>query len=122
MVPGLFPEEEKDGLISPLDKEIRVKAQQLKQAETKELRWNYFVNKARENLHIMLCMSPAGETLKLRCRSFPGLISNSYIDWFFAWPEDALSDVAEHFIQNVDIDPETKKKTKDHIVMIHMSV
>ena len=122
MVPGLFPEEEKDGLISPLDKEIRVRAAQLKQNETKEFRWNYFVNKARENLHIMLCMSPAGETLKLRCRSFPGLISNSFIDWFFAWPEDALSDVAENSIQNVDIDPETKKKTKDHIVMIHMSV
>ena len=98
MVPGLFPEEEKDGLISPLDKEIRVRAAQLKQNETKEFRWNYFVNKARENLHIMLCMSPAGETLKLRCRSFPGLVSNSYIDWFFAWPEDALSDVAENFI------------------------
>jgi len=90
MVPALFPEEEKENLISPLDKEMRQK----KLPETKEFRWNYFVNRARENLHIMLCMSPAGDTLKLRCRSFPGLISNSFIDWFFPWPEDALSDVA----------------------------
>ena len=118
MVPALFPEEEKEGLIGPLDKEIRQK----KLPETKEFRWNYFVNRARENLHIMLCMSPAGETLKLRCRSFPGLISNSYIDWFFPWPEDALADVASYFIKNVDIDDETKKKTQDHIVMIHLSV
>lgn len=35
MVPGLFPEEEKDGLISPLDKEMRA----LKLPETKEFRW-----------------------------------------------------------------------------------
>lgn len=35
MVPGLFPEEEKDGLISPLDKEMRAK----KLPETKEFRW-----------------------------------------------------------------------------------
>jgi dynein heavy chain len=103
MVPGLFPEEEKDSLISPLDKEIRVRAAQLKQNETKEFRWNYFVNKARENLHIMLCMSPAGETLKLRCRSFPGLISNSFIDWFFAWPIEALSDVAAYFLDPVEL-------------------
>ena len=118
MVPALFPEEEKENLISPLDKEMRQK----KLPETKEFRWNYFVNRARENLHIMLCMSPAGDLLKMRCRSFPGLISNSYIDWFFPWPEDALEDVASYFIKNVDIDDETKKKTKDHIVMIHLSV
>jgi len=35
MVPGLFPEEEKDGLCGPLDKEIRAK----KLPETKEFRW-----------------------------------------------------------------------------------
>lgn len=35
MVPGLFPEEEKEGLISPLDKEMKAK----KLPETKEFRW-----------------------------------------------------------------------------------
>jgi dynein heavy chain len=86
MVPGLFPEEEKDGLIGPLDDEMRKQ----KLPETKEFRWNYFVNKARENLHIVLAMSPAGDQLRVRCRNFPGLISNTTVDWFFPWPEDAL--------------------------------
>jgi dynein heavy chain len=39
MVPGLFPEEEKDGMIGPLDDEMRKQ----KLPETKEFRWNYFV-------------------------------------------------------------------------------
>lgn len=100
MVPSLFPEEEKDALISPLDVEMRKK----KLPETKEFRWNYFVNRARENLHVMLAMSPAGETLKVRCRSFPGLVSCSNIDWFFPWPKDALSAVATNFIEKVDLE------------------
>jgi dynein heavy chain len=79
MVPALFPEEEKDGLISPLDDEMRKQ----KLPESKEFRWNYFVNKCRENLHVVLAMSPAGDTLRVRCRNFPGLISNTSVDWFF---------------------------------------
>ena len=94
MIPGLFPEEEKEALISPLDKEMRAK----KLPETKEFRWQYFVNRVRENIHIIMCMSPAGDTLRVRCRNFPGLISNTTIDWFFPWPEDALSAVAVHFL------------------------
>ena len=97
MVPGLFPEEEKEGLISPLDKEMRAK----KLPETKEFRWSYFVNRCRENMHIIMAMSPAGDTLRLRCRNFPGLVSNTSIDWFFPWPEDALGDVATYFLQKV---------------------
>lgn len=118
MVPSLFPEDEKEGLISPLDKELR----KIPQGEAKDFRWNYFVNKARENLHVILCMSPAGETLKIRARSFPGLVNNSYIDWFFPWPQDALKDVATHFIQDVDLKEDFKPKVIDHIVMIHQSV
>ena len=48
--------------------------------------WKFYVNKCRNNLHLVLAMSPSGDKLRLRCRSFPGLISNCVIDWFFAWP------------------------------------
>jgi dynein heavy chain len=97
MVPALFPEEEKEGLCQMVDKEIKAN----KLPETKEFRWVYFVNKCRENLHIMLAMSPAGDTLRVRCRNFPGLISNTNVDWFFPWPEDALTAVANNFMGNV---------------------
>lgn len=118
MVPGLFPEEEKDGLMSPLDDEIRKK----KLPETKEFRWNYYVNRARERLHIVLAMSPAGETLKVRCRNFPGLISNTIVDWFFPWPEDALTAVANNFMGKVELEDDQRDKVISHLVMVHLSV
>jgi dynein heavy chain len=62
--------------------------------ETKDELWNFFVDKIRENLHVCLCFSPAGDTLRIRCRNFPGLVSSSGIDWFFPWPKEALVSVA----------------------------
>lgn len=73
-------------------------------------------------MHIILAMSPAGDTLRMRCRNFPGLVSNTIIDWFFAWPEDALSAVAQNFIVNVPLDDDIRQPITDHIVMIHQSV
>jgi dynein heavy chain len=118
MVPALFPEEEKDGMISPLDEEMRKQ----KLPETKEFRWNYFVSKCRENLHIILAMSPAGDVLRLRCRNFPGLISNTNVDWFFSWPEDALTAVAENFMGEVELADDERVKVTEHLVMVHLSV
>jgi dynein heavy chain len=56
----------------------------------------------------MLAMSPAGDTLRLRCRNFPGLVSNTNIDWFFPWPEEALSAVASNFLVNVELEEEMR--------------
>mmetsp|Transcript_12497 Transcript_12497/g.8721 ORF Transcript_12497/g.8721 Transcript_12497/m.8721 type:complete len:138 (+) Transcript_12497:5731-6144(+) len=67
-------------------------------------------------------MSPAGDTLRVRCRNFPGLVSNTNIDWFFPWPADALSDVATHFLNEIDLDAELRQPITDHIVLIHQSV
>jgi dynein heavy chain len=49
-------------------------------------------------------MSPSGDTLMLRCRYFPGLVSNTNIDWFFPWPEDALTAVANNFMGAVELE------------------
>lgn len=118
MVPALFPEEEKDGLAQPLEEEMRKQGL----PEQKEFRWSYFVTRSRENIHIVLAMSPAGDTLRMRCRNFPGLVSNTSIDWFFPWPEDALSAVAQNFLVSVALDDEIRQPITDHIVMIHQSV
>lgn len=53
-------------------------------------------------------MSPAGDTLRLRCRNFPGLVSSTNIDWFFPWPEDALAAVASYFLINVELEEEMR--------------
>ena len=53
-----------------------------------------FVSRVRDNLHIVLCLSPVGDSLRLRCLQFPSLINCCTIDWFSAWPDDALHTVA----------------------------
>jgi dynein heavy chain, axonemal len=118
MVPALFAEDEKDGLRAMVDQEI----QKRKLPTTSEFAWEYFINKARDNLHIMLCMSPAGNSLRIRCRNFPGLITNTTIDWFFPWPKDALMDVAKHFIGEVDLSDDQREKVCEHLVLCHQSV
>jgi hypothetical protein len=52
----------------------------------------------RERLHIVLAFSPIGAAFRTRCRMFPSLVNCCTIDWFNAWPEDALYSVAESFL------------------------
>ena len=97
MVPALFPDDEKDGILN----QIRDEAQRKGVLPTKEACWMYFISKCTSNLHIVLAMSPAGETLRNRCRNFPGLVNNASIDWFTAWPKQALEAVATQFLAEV---------------------
>lgn len=51
-------------------------------------------------------MSPIGETFRNYCRMFPALINNTTIDWFMGWPDDALREVAERFIGQMELGQE----------------
>ena len=42
----------------------------------------FFVNRCRENLHIMIAFSPIGDAFRNRLRQFPSLINCCTIDWF----------------------------------------
>ena len=70
---------------------------------TRESIWQYFINKCANNLHIVLAMSPVGDTLRTRCRNFPGLVNNCSIDWFMPWPVQALTAVASVFLGHEDV-------------------
>jgi dynein heavy chain len=119
MVPALFDEEGK----TKMGDIVRDEAKKLGITETKEELWNYFLEKVKDNLHLSLCMSPAGETLRIRCRNFPGLVNNTGINWFFTWPKEALESVARYYLEETEIDVEGgKDKVIDHIVMVHTSV
>ncbi len=83
MVPALYDDGEKDALISSVREEV-VAAGHL---DSKEACWAHYVAKCRNNLHVVLAMSPVGETLRTRCRNFPGMVNNTVIDWFEPWPE-----------------------------------
>jgi dynein heavy chain len=53
--------------------------------------YSFFLNRVRDNLHVMLCFSPVGDKFARRAMQFPGLINGCTINWFLPWPEEALT-------------------------------
>ena len=62
---------------------------------------NDFVSLAKENIHIVLAMSPIGDDIKRRLRMFPALVNCCAIDFFLPWPKQALHSVAMHFLKDI---------------------
>ena len=44
--------------------------------------YNFFIERVKENLHVVLAMSPIGDAFRNRLRMFPSLINCCTIDWF----------------------------------------
>ncbi|KAM9858629.1 dynein axonemal heavy chain 10 [Aulostomus maculatus] len=119
IVPALFPDDERESLLN----QLRDEALKMGAGPSKESVWQYFVNKSANNLHIVLGMSPVGDTLRTRCRNFPGLMNNTVIDWFLPWPPQALLAVAQSFLGESPMIPvEHSLAVIDHVCMVHKSV
>ena len=74
----------------------------------------YFIERVRDNLHILLCMSPVHKMFSLRARRFPGVFSVPTIDWFLPWPADALVSVSRGFLEQYEM--ECPQETKTHLI------
>lgn len=91
-IPNLFPFEEKIKLLEDLSNSIN--------SGTPQEKFQIFTQRCRINLHVVICMSPVGETFRKRLRTFPALVNCTTIDWFLPWPEEALESTAQQFIYN----------------------
>lgn len=69
---------------------------------TNEAMYEFLISRVRDNLHIVLCMSPIGEAFRNRLRQYPALINCTTIDWFTEWPREALLEVAVKYISDVN--------------------
>ncbi|KAK5648316.1 hypothetical protein RI129_003208 [Pyrocoelia pectoralis] len=119
MVPSLFTDEDKDQIIG----QCRSASRDAGYGIAKDGVWNYFLNKCNDNLHVVLSMSPTGEILSKRCRSFPGLVNNTCIDWLFPWPPQALIAVASVFLKdNPKIPAVYRDIIVEHVVFVHQTV
>ena len=93
-IPELFAPDELDAILG----KIRGEAKSMGVLDAPEHLMNFFINKVRKNLHMGLCFSPVGDAFRFRARQFPALINSTTIDWFHAWPRDALVGVAQRFL------------------------
>jgi dynein heavy chain len=83
--------------------------------------FEFFINRVRQNLHIVLCMSPVGSAFRSRCRMFPSLVNCCTIDWFTEWPKEALLSVATSSFEGVDIGTDEIKVSKHKIEQFAVS-
>jgi dynein heavy chain len=98
-VPNLFTKEEIGGVCE----DIRGDAKREGVSETQNDLFQFFINRVRANLHVILCLSPIGDSFRERCRMFPGLVNCTTIDWFTEWPPDALLEVAAKQLEDTDL-------------------
>jgi len=118
-VPGLFANDE----VTKIVEDLRPVAVNMGIPDTRDNVYRLFVSRVRDNLHIILTMSPVGSALRVRCRQFPSLINCCTIDWYTPWPRDALMSVATRFLEHEDLgSPETKAAICELCVEVHMTV
>ena len=118
-VPNLFGGDEMEGIMTAM----RPICQQLQLPQTKSSMYAQFVRRVRAHLHLVVCMSPVGDTFRARLRMYPSLINCSTIDWFSEWPGEALQSVAAQKFEHTDFSTdEIKHGVVEMCQYIHQSV
>ncbi|KAI9095538.1 hypothetical protein DFS34DRAFT_182154 [Phlyctochytrium arcticum] len=118
-VPNLFEFDEREKILG----ELRGVARDKGLPEDRDSVYQFFINRVRDNLHIVFATSPVGETFRMRCRMFPSLVNCCTIDWFDEWPREALLSVSRRFLEFVDLGSDLMKdKIAEMCVQIHESV
>ena len=144
-VPNLFAADEKGDIMEAVAGAAQASAED-KNAEFSPLAlFAFFVNRCRENLHVVVAFSPIGDAFRNRIRKFPSLINCCNIDWFQvkfifpfnyslkekneekifkslkAWPEDALEKVAKNSLSKIDIEDNQRESVIEICKYFHVS-
>ena len=109
-VPNIFPSDEKSAIceqVRPFARQVYGKAAGDMNAQDL---YAFFISRVKENLHIVLAFSPIGDAFRDRLRKFPALINCCTIDWFTAWPSDALVAVAQKFLSTVSFENDASRQ------------
>ncbi|KAI8840277.1 hypothetical protein BC829DRAFT_446998 [Chytridium lagenaria] len=105
-VPNLFAPDERQGVIEKVLPDAQEEGR-MGDGSPAAL-YNYFIERVKNNLHIVLCMSPIGDAFRTRLRMFSSIVNCCTIDWFQAWPEDALQAVAKQFLGELTLNTFTR--------------
>ncbi|XP_077275021.1 dynein heavy chain at 36C [Temnothorax americanus] len=102
-VPNLFAADEKSEICEKMRIIDRQRDRSVQTDGSPVALFNFFVQTVREHLHVVVTMSPIGDSFRTRIRKFPALVNCCTIDWLQPWPEDALLAVATQFLGDIDM-------------------
>jgi len=108
-----------DGILG----KVRAEAKSAGFLDTPDQLFEFFLDKVRKNLHLALCFSPVGDAFRFRARKFPGIINCTSMDWFHEWPRNALIDVAQRFLADIELPTdEVREAIANHMAEVHLSI
>eukprot|EP00993_Chasmostoma_nieuportense_P002181 NODE_2_length_6488_cov_18.174344_g1_i0.p1 GENE.NODE_2_length_6488_cov_18.174344_g1_i0~~NODE_2_length_6488_cov_18.174344_g1_i0.p1 ORF type:complete len:2154 (+),score=521.91 NODE_2_length_6488_cov_18.174344_g1_i0:435-6464(+) len=120
-IPDLFAPDEREGVEGAMVNEV--KATGHPDYGNKDICWEFFINKVRNNLHVVLCFSPVGEQFRHWCMQFPALANTTTINWFHSWPHQALVSVASRFLSEIELGgEEMTENVAQHMAYCHEAV
>ncbi|XP_028725159.1 dynein heavy chain 2, axonemal [Peromyscus leucopus] len=119
-VPNLYKADEFEEIQSQIIEQAR--AEQV--SESSDSLFAYLIERVRNNLHIVLCLSPVGDPFRNWIRQYPALVNCTTINWFSEWPREALLEVAEKYLIGVDLGTQENihRKVAQIFVTMHWSV
>ncbi|XP_026981187.1 dynein axonemal heavy chain 7 [Sagmatias obliquidens] len=107
-VPNLFALDEKQEICDKM-RHLDRQRDKTKQTDGSPIAlFNMFIDRCRNQLHVVLAMSPIGDAFRIHLRKFPALVNCCTIDWFQSWPEDALQAVASRFLEDIEMSEEIR--------------
>ncbi|KAG8124794.1 hypothetical protein E2320_020258, partial [Naja naja] len=118
-VPNLFAVDEKQEICEKM-RSIDRQRDRSKQTDGSPIAlFNMFIDRCRDQLHVVLAMSPIGDAFRNRLRKFPALVNCCTIDWFQSWPTDALQAVASRSLGDIEMSEETRSGCIDMCKKFH---
>ncbi|XP_072745723.1 dynein axonemal heavy chain 1 [Anoplolepis gracilipes] len=104
-VPNIYQSDEVDKIYQAMRAPVQEAGLQINRSNL----FSAYLKRVRNNLHIVITMSPIGDIFRARIRQFPALVNCCSIDWFCPWPDTALQSVAMHFLSGIKDESITNK-------------
>ena len=77
-----------------------------------------FVQNCRENLRVVLVVSPLNKRLKGWLRNYPSLVSCCTVNWYEIWPDAALQQTGQQYFQNQSLNRQLEARLSEEVIRI----
>jgi len=81
--------------------------------------YDFFIEKIKQYMHIVLFMSPIGKLLRTSISQFPSFVNCCTINWFTSWPEKALQTTGKKLTKELYLDNYTQDNLVNSLAFIH---